>query len=203
MSSESWLGELLLAYGYLSLFPGVWFFGPLAALLAGVFARFDVFNLWLAYGILLFAALLGDIFWYWVGARWGHSFIGRFGRYVSVTEEHVARVNELFHKYHSPIILLTKVTNIFGLMIPVLVAAGMARIPFSRFVALNLVGEAVFTGGLIGIGYFFGDLYLRIDNYLGRALIIGFLVALAAASIGFGRYVRGRVYGESPHNHRV
>lgn len=187
---------LLIRYGYIVLVPAVIVTGPLAALLAGVFSRLDFFNPFVAYVCLVLGAMLGDMMWYFLGRRYGEPFTKRFGHYVGLTHEHIVSAKELFTKYHSPIILLTKVTNVFGLMIPVLFTAGISRIPFGRFFVLNLLGESIFSGVLITLGYYFSDLYLRIDDFFGRTLLVGVVCMLLLIGLGFGKYVRNRIYGE-------
>lgn len=196
MGLDSFFPALLWSYGYIALVPGVIVMGPLAGLLAGVFARLGYFDFFTAYLFLLVGALIGDMLWYWAGRHWGEPLIGKFGRYVGITPGHVERAKGLFHRYHSPIIVLTKATNAFGLVIPVLFTAGLARIPFWRFLLLNLIGEVIWSGIMMSIGYYFSDLYLRVDDVLGRALIIGVSVMALVVGVGVGKYVRDRIYGE-------
>ncbi len=44
---------------------------------------------------LLAGDMIGDFLWYHVGYFWGHRFIKRFGKYVSVTEETVALITRI------------------------------------------------------------------------------------------------------------
>lgn len=191
---EGILADLLVQYGYVALVPAIILFGPLAALLGGVFARFDFFEFPIVYGVLIAGALVGDLMWYYAGYHWGESFADKFGRHVGITRAHVEKAKSLFHKHHSPIIFFTKITNAFGLMIPVLFTAGLAKIALWRYVLLNVAGEAIWTGVLLCIGYFFGDLWIRIDDVLGRTTLVGAFVLFLLLAFGVGKYVRTRMY---------
>jgi membrane-associated protein len=193
MRLDSLFSALLMQYGYAALAPGIIVMGPLAPLLAGVLWGLGGFNPWIAYLYLLVGAMAGDLMWYWLGHRHGEWSTGRFGKFLGITRAHIERAKELFHKYHSPIILLTKVTNVFGFMIPMLFTAGLARIPLWRFALLNFIGEALFSGALMLVGFFFGDLYLWIDDALGKAAGAGVLLMAAVALFGIGLYVHSRV----------
>jgi membrane protein DedA with SNARE-associated domain len=89
------------------------------------------------YVVLLVTALAGDVAWYFVGAHYGERFVGRLGPYVSVTPAHVERVKTLFHRYHTQVLLLSKITNAFGFAIVILFTAGLTKIPFGRYMTTS------------------------------------------------------------------
>ncbi len=61
----------------------------------------------------------------------------------------------------------------------VLFTAGAARMSFLRYIILNVIGETVWTGGLLATGFFLGQSIAHISNVIERAsLSILALVAL-------------------------
>lgn len=161
--------------------------GPILSMLAGVLVRVGWVQLLPAYAALMAGDLVGDVAWYWVGFRFGPRFVERFGRYAGVTPEGVETMTRLFHRHKYRILFLSKISNGLGLALVTLTTAGMVRIPFKVYMSVNLLGQLIWTGCLLGIGYFFGNLYVEINNVFGRvSLVAAALVILTFA----GRYLK-------------
>lgn len=62
---------------------------------------------------------------------------------------------------------------------------------------LNIAGQFFWTSGMLSIGYFFGHVYLRVGDTLEKVALFALLLIILASLIGFGRYMRGRMLGES------
>jgi len=178
---------------YLALFPASVIAQPATALLAGVLIRVGYLEFLPSFVYIVAGALFGDIAWYVIGYFFGNRFAHRYGRFFGITKEHVDSVSGIFHRYDSRILVVSKVTNGFGLSIVTLFTAGLSRIPLWRFVVFNVIGEALWTGMLIGIGVFFSHLYVIVNNALGRVSIIGMFVLLVIIFIAIGRYVQVRL----------
>ena len=187
---------LLLAYRYLIIVPLSLVAQPLVGMLSGVLARLGYFDPFVVYGVLVTTAVCGDMFWYWIGYRWGMPFMTRFGRFVSITPKHVEGVKKIFNKYHASILLISKLTNGVGFALVTLFTAGLTRVPFGRFVMFNIIGESVWSAMIISIGYFLGDIYLNVNNALGKAFITVFVVALIAGIFGVANYMRKWVFSQ-------
>ena len=138
--------------------------------------------------------LTGDVALYWLGRRYGKAFVARFGKYVSVTPEHVAKMENIFRKHHERIFLTTKATTGFGLTPALLTTAGMTRVPFLRFLATNASGEILRLAVYISIGFFFGNLYTSIGNGIELASFIVLIILFVAAAIGAGKYMKNRIF---------
>ena len=75
-----------------------------------------------------------------------------------------------------------------------LITAGMVKIPFWKYLGVNLLGQFIWTGILIGIGYFFSSVYVSIDQHsiIGKmSAIVGFIVIIVLAW-RFSKYLRSR-----------
>ncbi len=159
----------------------------------GVFIKLGYFPLLNIYFALVVGDLLGDIFWYWLGRKWGHPFIKRFGKYMSITEEGVEKVTKIFHAYKYPILIISKITNGFGFALVTLMTAGMIKIPFLKYLGLNLIGQFIWTGILVSIGYYFSNAYLEVNGILAKMGIIALFIILILIFLGFLKYVHGRL----------
>lgn len=158
----------------------------------GVIIKLGYFGFLPVYAALMAGDVLGDTFWYYVGYFYGHKFIIRFGKYFNITELNVEKVKDLFHKHKHPILFISKITNGFGFGLAVLITSGMAKIPFGKYLAVNVLGQFVWTGLLIGIGYFFGNLYIQINNIAGRFFLFAILALLFVAFLRYKKYLENK-----------
>ncbi|MDE2041364.1 MAG: DedA family protein [Patescibacteria group bacterium] len=181
----------ILVYGVIML--SSYLEGPILALLCGIFYRLGYFHLVPVYFALMAGDLIGDCFWYYMGYRFGHRFISRFGKYVSIREADIAKVERIFHAYKDTILLVSKLTMGLGFALVTLFTAGMVRIPFKRYIALNVMGQFVWTALLLTIGYLFGHLYVSFNNVLARVSLVSLFVIVIFLLFGFGKYVRSRI----------
>lgn len=191
------LGALILQYKYLVMVPLIPVAQPFVGMVGGLLSRLGLMELWVVYTVLVGVALVGDIAWYWIGYRWGERFVARFGRFVSVTPAHVKSAKHIFNRYHAPILLVSKVTNGFGLAIVTLFTAGLTKVPFGRYMVFNILGEAVWAAMIVSVGYFFGEAYLRVHDWMGRATLTAFFLLFIFVVMGFGIYWRRRLERES------
>ncbi len=166
--------------------------GPAVMMASGFFLKLGYVSFLPAYFFLMLGDLMADAGWYAVGYFLGEPFIRRFGKYVSITEEKIATVKRIFHKYQISILFMSKITMGFGFALVTLITAGIVKIPFRRYIAMNLIGQFVWTALLMSVGYFFGNLYLAIDNWFGRLSVFVLFVIVFLCLLGFGKYVRGR-----------
>ena len=79
--------------------------------------------------------------------------------------------------------------------LPVLMTAGATRIPIRTYVIVNFIGEIVMVGTLIGLGYFFGNVYAALEGGLRIGFIIGAVVISVALVFGFSRAMKNKIAG--------
>ncbi len=170
---------LFLQYKYPALVVLSFFEGPYIMMLSGLLIKLGVLMLIPAFIALSIGDLIADVVWYYVGYYFGNQFVHRFGKFFDITTESIESMKRLFLNHKKKILLGSKVTAGFGLSLATLVTAGMVRAPFGEYMLLNLFGQFVWTAVMLSVGYLFGNLYLVIDNVLGKIFIVGLaLVAL-------------------------
>lgn len=153
--------------------------GPIVSLILGVLLRFDYLYFLPSYGALIVGDMIGDTAWYFIGRAYGHRFISRFGRAFNITEERIEQMTRVFYKYKKRVLFISKVSNGFGLSLITLMTAGMIRIPFMSYLGVNFLGQFIWTGTLLAVGYFFSNAFISINNWVGRAsLAVGLVAAL-------------------------
>ncbi|MDD5084057.1 MAG: VTT domain-containing protein [Candidatus Moranbacteria bacterium] len=175
--------SLVIDYKYAFLIPAAFVEGHVIALIAGFLARLGYLNLFLAGACVAFGNLLGDVALYWLGYHKGAAIATGWGRYFGITEASIKRVTRIFNMHKSHILLTSKLTNGFGLAMAVLFTAGITRIPFRSYMFWNVLGEIMWTGMLVSLGFFLGQLYTIIDDIVWRVSVIGVLVTLGILAL--------------------
>jgi membrane-associated protein len=167
--------------------------GPWLTLILGVLIRLGDFSFFGVYICLMLGDLVGDAGWYYIGRRYGDRFVAKYGKYFRITASGVERMTGLFHRYRNSVLFLSKVSNGLGFALVTLMTAGMVGIPFDRFIVVNLLGQFIWTGLLLGVGYFFSHLYITVNSVLGRISLVAAAVVLATMGYRFWKYLRDRI----------
>jgi len=92
---------------------------------------------------------------YWIGRRFGRGLLVNrhwFARFV--TPEREAQVEQLFRRHGLKVFFTARFLVV--LRSPLLLAAGIMRLPFARFFLVDLISAAVVVGSFYGLAYFFG-----------------------------------------------
>jgi membrane-associated protein len=185
--------NLIAQYKYLILFPAAIVEGPVLAMICGFLSRIGTLSFFYSYIILMAADLVGDAMWYGVGYHWGDGFLQRFGKYLGITPKMLEISNKFYQRYHNWILVISKLTMGLGVPFVVLISAGVAKINFKKYMMLNFLGQIIWTGGLMAIGYFLGNFYLVIYKKFETVSAVSLFVLLFILVFGVGKYIRHKI----------
>ena len=118
-------------------------------------------NIWVAAGILLVAAILGDTVNYWIGRRFGGWMMRQFPRIVKPS--HIEKTNEFFVRYGGKTIIIARFVPIVRTFAPFV--AGSGNMEYRRFMYFNVVGAALWVGLILPCGWFFGNIPVVKANF--------------------------------------
>lgn len=187
------LAALISKYTYFIMAPAIFVFGPLVSLAAGVLLRLDAISIVPTCLALATGELGADILWYWVGRRYGDSFVRRFGRYVGITPTSVSYAKEFFGKHHDLIIFSSKLTAGLGFSMLILFTAGLSKVSFRRYMMLNIAGQFLWTASLLSIGYFLGHIFLKVNDVFEKMALFALVLVIFISLVGFGRYLKSQL----------
>jgi len=179
-----------LVYKYLIIFLLAIVEGPVVMTLAGFMLRLGYADFWPLYLTLMAGDLTADSLWYGLGYYFAHPLVKKYGRFIGVSEELLAKTTTLFQKHPNKILFLSKITMGFGFALVVLIAAGLSRVPFKKYIAFNATGQIFWTALLMSVGYFFGNFYLVINKDLQLLSLFAFVIIIIFLMRGIGRYLR-------------
>jgi undecaprenyl-diphosphatase len=167
---------LLIQYKYFILFPIIVIEGPFATVISGFLISLGIFNVFIAFPIIILGDLTSDSFFYFLG-RFGHKSITKWALYFGVNKEKLENAKKYFAEKSTKAIIASKF--IHGVGVSGLMAAGMLKIPYFKYAKVCLITDVLQFGILLAIGYFFGHSYKLIAVYLDNyAKIISSVVVL-------------------------
>ena len=165
------------AWSYLILFILVFVEGPVVTMMAGAMAgagilRFDVTLL-----VAILANTTADYTWYLLGYFGGSRAILYRTRWMRRRLHLVQRLRYDIRQQAIRLFVASKLA--VGVMsIPVLLAAGMARVAWWRLFLVSLIVEPIWNGLLIYAGYRLGDYIAQMDRGLRIVALVGALVVI-------------------------
>ncbi len=147
--------------------------------------------------LAIVAAVLGEIvggslLWA-IGRYGGVAFVQKFGRYVHLHEDALARIHVFYERFGSRTVFICR-------FIPVIrgiaaLPAGLSGMNIAPFLAYTFLGSAIFCGGLIGVGYFLGkrvDRILPLVHQAGLGILAVFVLVILLAVFAQRRHSASR-----------
>ncbi|MGA0539221.1 DedA family protein [Neotabrizicola sp. VNH66] len=152
--------------------------GPIATVVAAFLARQGAFDPLALAALLVAADILGDLGFYWIGRRGIGRLSPRWRRRLGLRPARMEGLARQFRDRGGRILVFGKLTHTMGA--PILVAAGVARMPVLPFLLINGLASVPKTAALMALGWFAGEAHERIGTWLDRgALAMLVLMVLA------------------------
>lgn len=168
--------QFLSHYGYWIMLPLMIIEGPVVTIISAMLARLGAFNVFVVFILSVAGDMIGDILLYWLGYRFGMSFVHRVGKYIGITEKLVLRMQHYFKEHGGKTIFTVKSTT--GLCWATFTAAGIVRMDFKKFVKYSFLGGLVWSAFLVALGYFYGYMWAQLKQYITWIGWVIFFVAV-------------------------
>jgi membrane protein DedA with SNARE-associated domain len=126
------------------------------------------------------AAIIGDNIGFAIGHFGGRALVLRWGRYIGITSERLAKTQVFFERHGGKIIVVARFIE--GLRQANGIIAGITGMHWLKFVAFNALGAALWVGTWVSAGYFAGNHITAIYHYItlyGYYALIAVVVLLA------------------------
>jgi membrane protein DedA with SNARE-associated domain len=145
-------------------------------LAAGALARDGRPALAAVVGTAALAASLGHLGWFFAGRRWGYGVLRVLCRISIEPDSCVQRTQGTFDRFGGTALVAAPFIPGLTTIAPPL--AGLSGMPLWRYLALDAVGDLLWAGSFVGLGYLFGD---QVNWLLRGALTYGKSIAGVAA----------------------
>jgi len=152
--------------------------GETAAVIGGVAASRGHVNVVSMALLVVVCAILGDSAGYEVGRRHGVRVLR--SRLLVKHQDRLAKAQETLARNGGSAVFLGRFVAFFRAVMPAL--AGMAHMPYRRFLAYNAAGGIVWGVSFVLLGYLAGNSFAAIEKNVGRGAA---LTVTAVALVGF------------------
>jgi len=163
--------------GYVLVFFGMMFEGDIFLLSTSFLTRLGYFDIFDFISAALFGALTGDLFWYWLGWRFGASE-NRISKYLL---KHVKGIKIDFQGHIFKKLLLSKF--MYGTHRAVVVFIGISKIKFSRYILAEAPATVIWFIVIGSLGYLFGLALSGMEHYVKYAEMLLFIAVISYIAI--------------------
>lgn len=136
-------------------------------------------------------SLLGTYLWYIVARRIGEKrvrrLVARHGRWLTVTLDDLDRASDWFQRHGRMAVVLGRMVP--GIRTVISVPAGLTGMKHAPFLFYSLIGTAIWTALLTGLGYALGSQYDRVSDWLNPVTTI---IIVGAVALYIYRLVTGK-----------
>lgn len=159
--------------------------GPMATLIGAAAAATGLMRVWLVFVVASGTNLLADVLWYSIGSSGKLEWVRRRTRMSE------SQMDELQHGVSENAVKMLLAAKLsVGFSVPTLIAVGLARVPWRRWLPAVFLGESLFTGFLVLVGYYAAELIKQVEQgiyYLGLAISLVFIIMIGLAVWRFVR----------------
>lgn len=159
--------------------------GDYLVFLAGVFSALKILDvpIVLLLGCLFGAAILGSLTGYLTGRFFGDRIQNRPDS-LFFKKQHIQTTRQYFDKYGSRTLVISRFLPVVRTFAPIL--AGLVKMQWGGFMLYNVIGAAFWIFGLTGGGYYFGEKFPWIINYVHYIVI--FFLAITTFTVVRGYF---------------
>ncbi|AZF66247.1 MULTISPECIES: DedA family protein [Pseudomonas] len=144
-------------------------------------------------GLLMLAAILGDSTNYVIGRTVGERLFSNPNSKI-FRRDYLQKTHEFYDKHGGKTVTLARFLPILRTFAPFV--AGIAKMPYPRFFGFSVFGTVLWVGGLVTLGYFFGNVPF-IKKNLSLLVVFIILLSLIPMIIGVFRSRFGRSSSEA------
>ena len=139
-------------------------------------------------GLLMLAAIMGDSTNYVIGRTAGERFFSNPNSKI-FRRDYLEKTHDFYERHGGKTVTMARFLPIFRTFAPFV--AGVARMFYPRFFMFSVFGTILWVGGLVTLGYFFGNVPFIKSNL--SLLVVGIiLLSLVPMIIGVIRSRMGR-----------
>ncbi len=146
-------------------------------LAAGALSRSGPPSLTAVIALAALAAAVGHLAWYLAGRRWGYGVLRVLCRISLEPDSCVQRTQGTFERFGGRALVVAPFIPGLTTVAPPL--AALSRMSLVKYLSLDVLGDLLWAGTFVGLGYGFGD---QVNWALRLALTYGFSVLGVAAA---------------------
>lgn len=162
-----------------ALFVGFVVPGETAAVVGGVYASQGRANVVEMCVVVVVAAIVGDSVGYEVGKKFGPRLLSM--KVLDHRRDKLSEAQDFLARRGGSAVFLGRFVAFFRAVMPAL--AGIAKMPYRRFLPWNAVGGLVWGAAFVLLGYFAGSSYQAVASKVGTGVAVVVAVIVVAAVV--------------------
>lgn len=172
--------------------------------LAGSLSASGRFNVVLVILSATVGSLMGASLLYAIG-RWGGErriggWLDRYGKWILLSRDDLYKTRDWFSRHGNYAVLVARLVP--GMRSYVSVPAGLASMPFGRFLAFSAVGSGIWNSILVLAGYYLGSHWDAVEGWLAPLGPIVYLFIFALLAVFVVRRLRAKFHPTAPTDGR-
>jgi membrane protein DedA with SNARE-associated domain len=155
--------EFAQSYGYWAVFVGILLEnlgiplpGETLTLVGGFLAGSDELNYWLVLVDAVTGAVIGGICGYWIGRLGGWSLLVQAGKIFRISEDRLVSIKDQFSENAGKTVFFGRFFALLRIFASPL--AGIAEMPFGKFLVYNLAGASAWASVMVTLAFFAGKI---------------------------------------------
>lgn len=182
--------EIAHQYGYWAIFLGILLEnlgiplpGETVTLVGGFLAGNDELNYWLVLADAASGAAIGGICGYWIGRIGGWSLLMRLASLLRISEVKVLGIKEKFSENATKTVFFGRFFALLRIFASPL--AGIAEMPFTKFLLYNFLGAGAWAGTMVSLAFFAGKVVSleELVKWVGQFAILALLILIALIAV--------------------
>ena len=145
------------------------------------------FNIWFLNAALMLAAITGDQLGYWLGSKTGPQ-IFKTEDSLFFKKKYAIEAHDFYELHGGKSIIIARFIPVLRTFVPFI--AGVAQMPYRRFLYFNVIGGILWVGSLLTLGYFVGKSPLA--KHLHYVILFVIAVSLLPIAIGLFKRIFGK-----------
>lgn len=126
---------------------------------AGVFSSKGTLNPWLALAACIIGCVVGDSAMYWIGHHFGRRLLHGRGFWAKLlTPERERELEKKIKSHGFQVFLLARF--LVGVRGPLYLTAGILKVPFRRFLIIDVIAATIVVSIFFALSYFVGDVVI-------------------------------------------
>lgn len=182
------VGGLLLIgvflFAEVGLFLGFFLPGDTLLIAAGIYAKQGKLNIAALIIVAAVAAMAGDSLGYYLGRKLGPRVFTKDDGLI-FRRDHIDKAEYVYKRFGSKALLVTHFIAVVRTFMPLM--AGVARMPYRRFLTFDAIGDIFWAVAVSLVGYYVGSRIPNVDHYILLALALVIICSLVPAIFHFLR----------------
>jgi membrane protein DedA with SNARE-associated domain len=153
--------------------------GETVTLVGGFLAGSDELNYWLVLGDAVTGAVIGGNCGYWIGRVGGWPFLLQVGKIFRISEARLLSIKEQFSENAAKAVFFGRFFALLRIFASPL--AGIAEMPFGKFLVYNLAGATAWASVMVTLAFFAGRIVSleQLVAWVSQFAILALLILVA------------------------